>query len=80
MNVVSLAVSHAVAFVAGAYVWPHLSTLWTSFTASRAVAAAQALIAKAEADAKALEAAKATVAAAAPVAPVPTATGATGTH
>jgi hypothetical protein len=62
MNVLILALTHAVAVLAGAYGWPHVSTLWTSFSANRAVKTAKALIAKAEADAKALEAAKATVA------------------
>ena len=62
--------------VAGAFAWPHVSTLWASWSASKAVTAAKALIAKAEADAKALEAAKAVVAAA-PVAAKPV-TGATG--
>ena len=62
--------------VAGAFAWPHISTLWASWTASRAVTTAKALIVKAEADAKALEAAKAVVAAA-PVAAKPV-TGATG--
>ena len=65
--------------VAGAFAWPHVSTLWASWSASKAVTAAKALIAKAEADAKALEAAKAVVAAApAPVVAKPVATGATG--
>ena len=62
--------------VLGGVVWPHVSTLWASWSASKAVTAAKALIAKAEADAKALEAAKAVVAAA-PVAAKPV-TGATG--
>ena len=80
MSTLLLAVSHVVAFAAGAFVWPHVSTLWTTWSASRAVTAAKALIAKAEADAAALAAAKATVAAA-PVVVVPAAvTGATGTQ
>ena len=73
-------VSHLAVLAAGAVlggvVWPHVSTLWASWSASKAVTAAKALIAKAEADAKALEAAKAVVAAA-PVAAKPV-TGATG--
>lgn len=80
MTTVLLVVSHLVAAAAGAYAWPHVSTLWTTWSASRAVTAAKALIAKAEADAKALETAKATVAAA-PVVAVPAAvTGTTGAH
>lgn len=69
MSVLVLVVTHVVVFVAGAFAGPHLATLWASWSSSRAVAAAQALIAKAEADAKALEAAKAVVAAA-PVTPM----------
>ena len=80
MSVLVLVVSHVVAAAAGAYTWPHLTTLLAAWKSSRAVADAKALIAKVEADAKALEAAKATVAAA-PVVVVPAAvTGPTGTH
>ena len=84
MSTVLLVVSHLVAAVAGAVAWPHLTTLLAAWKSSRAVADAKALIAKVEADAKALEAAKATVAAApvavvsAPAAPAPS--GTTGPH
>ena len=75
MSVLVLVVTHLVAAAAGAFAWPHLNTLLANWKSSRAVADAKALIAKVEADAKALEAAKATVAAApaaaAPVAVVP---------
>ena len=75
-----LVVTHVVAAAAGAFGWVHgLSPLVAKFSASRVVTNAQKLVAKAEADAKALEAAKATVAAApAPVVAKPVATGATG--
>ena len=74
IEVAVLAVTHFVAAAAGAFAWPHVSTLVSSWSASRAVANAKALIAKTEADAKALEAAKQVVAAApVVVAPAPTA-------
>ena len=63
IEVAILACTHVVALLAGVYGAPHVAALWTSFSANRAVKTAKALIAKAEADAKALEAAKATVAA-----------------
>jgi hypothetical protein len=63
-----LVATHVVALAAGAFGWPHVKTLTASYTSSRAVKTAKALIAKAEADAKALAAARAVVAAA-PVAP-----------
>ena len=62
ITVFVLVVTHVVAAVAGAFAWPHVSTLWTSFSANRAVNAAKKLVANAEAAAKALEAAKAVVA------------------
>ena len=57
-----LVVTHIVAAVGGAYASPHVVTLWTAWSGSRAVKAAQALVAKAEADAAALAAARQTVA------------------
>lgn len=70
-----LIITHVAAAVGGAYAGPHITTLYTSWSGSRAIKAAQALVAKVEADAKALEAAKAVVAAApppaAPAAPPP---------
>ena len=62
ITILALVATHVVAAGAGAFGWPHVSTLVTSFKATRAVSAAKALVAKAEADAKALEAAKAVVA------------------
>jgi hypothetical protein len=59
-----LVVTHILAAIGGAYAGPHIATIYTSWSGSRAVKAAQALVAKVEADAKALEAAKAVVAAA----------------
>lgn len=53
-----LIVTHVAAAVGGAYAGPHIATIYTSWSGSRAVKAAQALVAKVEADAKALEAAK----------------------
>jgi len=68
--------THLVVLVAGAaggaFAWPHIATLYASWKSSRVYSAAQAVIAKAEADAKALEAARKVVAAA------PKATGTTG--
>ena len=58
-----IAVALVAAFVAGALEGPTLQGWLKSWSAARALKAAQAVIAKAEADAKALEAAKATVAA-----------------
>lgn len=75
-TVVVLAVTHVVAAAAGAFAWPHVATLFASFKANRAVAAAQALVTQAEAAATALEAAKKVVAA--HPKPVVAATGPTG--
>ena len=66
------AVALVAAFIAGTFEGPTVEKWLKSWSASRALKAAQAVIAKAEADAKALAVAKATVAAA------PVVTGATG--
>jgi hypothetical protein len=50
------------AFIVGTFEGPHIVAWFKSLNASRAVKAAQALIAKAEADAAALEAARKVVA------------------
>ena len=64
VTAVVLVVTHVVAAAAGAFGWVHgLSPLVAKFSASRVVTNAQKLVAKAEADAKALEAAKKLVAA-----------------
>lgn len=74
MSVLVLVATHVLAAAAGAFAWPHVSTLFAGWSAGRAVKAAEALIAKAEADAKALEAARKVVAT------KPVAIGATGGH
>ena len=64
VTAVVLVVTHVVAAAAGAFGWVHgLSPLVAKFSASRVVTNAQKLVAKAEADAKALETAKKLVAA-----------------
>jgi len=67
------AVALVAAFVAGTFEGPRVEAWLKTWSTARALKAAQALVAKAEADAKALEAAKATVAAT----PVTTTTGTT---
>jgi hypothetical protein len=62
ITTLALVATHLVAVGAGAFGWPHISTLYASYTSSKAVSAAKALVAKAEADAAALVAAKAVVA------------------
>jgi len=62
MVYVLVAIAVIAAFVAGALEGPTLQGWLKNLSASRAVKAAQAVIAKAEADAKALEAARKTVA------------------
>lgn len=63
ITVVVLVLTHAVAAVAGAFGWVHgVGPLVAKFEASRVVTNAQKLVAKAEADAKALEDAKKVVA------------------
>jgi hypothetical protein len=69
-----LVASHAAAAGLGVYAGPHVATLVAAWKGSRAVKTAAALVAKAEADAKALEAARAVVAAQ----PKPAATGPKG--
>ena len=74
MVYVLVAIAVIAAFVAGTFEGPTVEKWIKSWSAARALKAAQAVIAKAEADAKALAAAKATVAAA----PVTGVTGPTG--
>jgi len=74
MSVLTHLVVLAAGYAAGAFSWSHLATLFASWKNSRALNAAQAVIAKAEADVKALEAARKVVAAA----PKPAPTGTTG--
>lgn len=68
-------VTHLVAAAGGAYVWPHLQTLYASFKASRAVKNAASLLAAEQARVAALEAAAKVVAAqpkpATPAVPTP---------
>ena len=72
MSILTHLVVLVAGFAAGAFSWSHLVTLFASWKNSRALSVAQAVIAKAEADAKALEAARKVVAAA------PKSTGTTG--
>lgn len=65
-----VAIALVAAFVAGTFEGPTVEKWFANWKQSRAVKAAQAVIAKAEADVKALEAAKAVVAAKPPVTPV----------
>ncbi len=74
MVYVLVAIAVIAAFVAGTFEGPTVEKGIKSWSAARALKAAQAVIAKAEADAKALAAAKATVAAA----PITGVTGPTG--
>lgn len=69
-----LVLTHLAAGAAGAFAWPHIETLFSGVAKTRNLSKAKALIAKVEADAKALADAKATVAAA----PVSVPSGPTG--
>ena len=73
-----IAVGLVAAFVAGALEGPRVEGWLKTWSAARALKAAQALVAKAEADAKALEAARAAVATAPKPAPVIVPAGAVG--
>lgn len=75
--IAALIVTHLAAVGAGVFAGPHITTWVSGLSASRAVANAKALVAKAEADAKALEAAKKVVASQ-PTPVTVTVTGATG--
>lgn len=75
LTILALVATHVVALGAGAYGWPHVTSLVASYKASHAVKNAKALVAQAEAAAVALKAAQALVASQ----PVVAATGPTGT-
>lgn len=63
MLYILFAIGFVASFIAGTLEGPRVEAWLKTWSAARALKAAQAVIAKAEADAKALEAAKATVAA-----------------
>ncbi len=78
MFYILVAIALVAAFVAGTFEGPRVEAWLKTWSAARALKAAQALVAKAEADAKALAAARATVATAPKPAPVIVPAGAVG--
>ena len=78
LTILTLILSHVAALGAGVFFSPKIEAWFASWTAAKALKDAQSIIAKVEADAKALEAARKVVAAAPKTAAPTAAAGPTG--